>query len=246
MPARSLGSRSRRLRDPRDLEGIITSQIVHWRAFFILFYHFRCLKLFVLLKVSRNISLTYAAVRQPCDGRATAGRVTASMRLSIIPGHGAHLKIWNFQGKSTKMDGDEDCLGSMLMDISDGDLFNIFREEWATEVLMEPKNDGRVGHPPAQPEQPTTARFPAPARRVAIQHCRRLSVYPFLPEWPGQAAANSDRLYGRASSRDMVSREKKREKKGGGGCLMYAFVCPLGMNCHFQAFLAISQRNETF
>ena len=64
----------------------------------------------------------------------------------------------------------------------------------------------RHGHPPAQPEQPTTARFPAPVRRVAIQHCRRLSVYPFLPEWPGQAAANSDRLYGRASSRDMVSR----------------------------------------
>ena len=185
------------------------------------------------------------------------------------------------------------------MDISDGDLFNIFREEWATEVLMEPKNDGRVGaadgcshenvvateppewiepfenilaafgspppspqdptpsrygftpsghghppsrhgHPPAQPEQPTTARFPAPARRVAIQHCRRLSVYPFLPEWPGQAAANSDRLYGRASSRDMVSREKKKKKKkrGGGRCLMYAFVCPSGINCenfsHFQ------------
>ena len=90
MPARSLGSRSRRLRDPRDLEGIITSQIVHWRAFFILFHHFRCLKLFVLLKVSRTISLTYAAVRRPCDGRATAGRFTASMRLSIIPAHGAH------------------------------------------------------------------------------------------------------------------------------------------------------------
>ena len=81
-------------------------------------------------------------------------------------------------------------------------------------------------------------------------------MYPFLPEWPGQAAANSDRLYGRASSRDMVSREgekkKKKKRKGGGrwGCLMYAFVCPLGINCenfsHFQAFLAISQRNETF
>ena len=26
-----------RLRDPRDLEGLITSQIVHWRAFFISF-----------------------------------------------------------------------------------------------------------------------------------------------------------------------------------------------------------------
>ena len=75
-------------------------------------------------------------------------------------------------------------------------------------------------YPPAQPEQPTTARFPAPARTVAIQHCRRLSVYPFLPEWPGQAAANSDRLYGRISSRDMVSREggkKKKKKKWGGG-----------------------------
>ena len=73
-------------------------------------------------------------------------------------------------------------------------------------------------------------------------------MYPFLPEWPGQAAANSDRLYGRASSRDMVS--KKGKKKGVGGGLMYAFVCPSGINCenfsYFQAFLAISQRNETF
>ena len=170
------------------------------------------------------------------------------------------------------------------MDISDGDLFSVFGEEWVTVNLTEPENrpenDGRVGendrrvgeyiegdgffspreppewrepfeniltafgspppspqgpppspqgpppspqgpppsrhgYPPAQPEQPTTARFPAPARTVAIQHCRRLSVYPFLPELPGQAAANSDRLYGRISSRDMVSREegKKRKKK---------------------------------
>ena len=111
----------------------------------------------------------------------------------------------------------------------------------------------RHGYPPPQPEQPTTVRFPAPARRVAIQHGRRLSVYPFLPEWPGQAAANSDRLYGRISSRDTVSREgeKKKKKWGGGGCcLMYAFVYPSGIYCenfsHFQAFLAISQRNETF
>ena len=201
------------------------------------------------------------------------------------------------------------------MDISDGDLFSVFGEEWVTVNLTEPENrpenDGRVGeyiegdgffspreppewrepfeniltafgspppspqgpppspqgpppspqgpppsrhgYPPAQPEQPTTARFPAPSRTVAIQHCRRLSVYPFLPEWPGQAAANSDRLYGRISSRDMVSREggeKKKKKKGGGEVPMYAFVCPSGMNCenfsHFQAFLAISQRNETF
>ena len=39
MPARSLGSCSRRLSDSRDLEGILTSQIVYWRAFFILFHH---------------------------------------------------------------------------------------------------------------------------------------------------------------------------------------------------------------
>ena len=104
----------------------------------------------------------------------------------------------------------------------------------------------RHGHPPSQPEQPTTVRFPdPPVRRVAIQHSRRLSVYPFLPEWPGQAAANSDRLYG---CRNMVSRKKIRKNKAGG--LMYAFVCPSGINCenssHFQAFLTISQRNETF
>ena len=188
-------------------------------------------------------------------------------------------------------------MGSLLMDIADGDLFNLFSEEWAMEMEMGLENeaesvgrDGRQdgfltktapnllgteppestgptpsrhGYPPsrhgflpAQPEQPTTARFPAPARTVAIQHCRRLSVYPFLPEWPGQAAANSDRLYGRISSRDMVSREggkkkkKKKKKRGGGGCcLMYAFVCPSGINCenfsHFQAF-PISQENETF
>ena len=90
----------------------------------------------------------------------------------------------------------------------------------------------RHGYPPAQPAQPTTARFPAPARTVAIQHCRRLSVYPFLPEWPGQAAANSDRLYGRISSRDMVSREggeeekkKKKKKKWGGGVLPHVCFC---------------------
>ena len=75
-------------------------------------------------------------------------------------------------------------------------------------------------------------------------------MYPFLPEWPGQAAANSDRVYGRISSRDMVSREKKKKKRGGGEVLIYAFVCPSGINCenfsHFEAFLAISQRNETF
>ena len=181
-------------------------------------------------------------------------------------------------------------MGSLLMDIADDDLFNLFSEEWAMEMEMGLENEaesvGRDGHqdgffaetgpnllgteppestdpietmmgaygiaplspqghppsrhygyppsrhgyppsrhgyppsrhgyPPPQPEQPTTARFPAPDHRVAIQHGRRLSVYPFLPEWPGQAAANSDRLYGRASSRDMVSREKKEKKKGGG------------------------------
>ena len=219
-------------------------------------------------------------------------------------------------------------MGSLLMDIADGDLFNLFSEEWAMEMEMGLENeaesvgrDGRQdgffaetgpnllgteppestdpietmmgaygitplspqgqppsrhgqppsrhgqppsrhgyppsrhGYPPTQPEQPTTAWFPAPVRTVAIQHCRRLSVYPFLPEWPGQAAANSDRLYGRISSRDMVSREggkknKDKNKGGGGCCLMYAFVCLSGINCehfsHFQAFLAISQRNETF
>ena len=63
------GSRSPRLRDPQGLEGTIICPIVHWRAFFILFHHFICLKLFVLLKVSRTISLTYAAMRRPCDGR---------------------------------------------------------------------------------------------------------------------------------------------------------------------------------
>ena len=70
-------------------------------------------------------------------------------------------------------------------------------------------------------------------------------MYPFLPEWPGQAAANSDRLYGRISSRDMVSREgekkKKKKKKGGEGGLPH--ICFLSA---LQAFLAVSQRNETF
>ena len=146
----------------------------------------------------------------------------------------------------------------MNMDISEGDLFSVFGEEWATVNLTEPENrpenDGRVGEndrlvgeymegdgvfspreppewrepfeniltafgspphspqgpppahqvsppahqvpPPEQREQQTTARIPAPIRRVAVQHCRRLSVYPFLPAWPGQAAANSDRAYG--------------------------------------------------
>ena len=171
------------------------------------------------------------------------------------------------------------------MDIFDGNLFNIFRKEWATDVQMEPENDGRVGaadgsshenvvateppewiepfknifaafgapppspqdptpsrhghppsrhgYPPAQPEQPATARFPAPARTVAIQHCRRLSVYPFLPEWPGQAAANSDMLYGCVSSQDMVRRIKKINKKGWGG----AHIC-FGLpfrDRHFQS-----------
>ena len=197
----------------------------------------------------------------------------------------------NSSGKRPNMAGEEEDMGSLLMDIADGDLFNLFSEEWAMEMEMglenEAESDGRDGrqdgffaetgpnllgteplestdpietmmgaygitplspqgqppsrhgqppsrhgyppsrhgYPPPQPEQPTTARFPAPARTVAIQHCRRLSVYPFLPEWPGQAAANSDRLYGRISSRDMVSREggekkkkkKKKKKKGGGG-----------------------------
>ena len=166
----------------------------------------------------------------------------------------------------------EDNLGSLLMDIADGDLFNLFSEEWEMEMDMGLDNEAesvgrngcpdgflaktvpnllgteppestdpietmmgaygisplspqgpmpprygltpsRHGYPPAQPEQLTTARFPAPACTVAIQHCRRLSVYPFLPEWPGQAAANSDRLYGRISTRDMVSRGKKEKKK---------------------------------
>ena len=184
-------------------------------------------------------------------------------------------------------------MGSLLMDIADGDLFNLFSKEWAMEMEMGLENeaesvgrDGRQdgfltktapnllgteppestdpietmmgaygigplspqgptpsrygftpsshgftpsrhGFPPAQPKQPTTARFPAPARTVAIQHCRRLSVYPFLSEWPGQAAANSDRLYGRISSRDMVSREggKKKKKKKGGGVLPHVCLC---------------------
>ena len=162
------------------------------------------------------------------------------------------------------MAGEEEDMGSLLMDIADGDLFNLFSEEWAMEIEIgleteagcvgrdgffaetgpnllctEPPEStdpietmmgaygiaplspqgqppSRHGYPPAQPEQPTTAQFPAPARTVAIQHGRRLSVYPFLPEWPGQAAANSDRLYGRISSRDMVSREGGEQKKGGG------------------------------
>ena len=189
-------------------------------------------------------------------------------------------------------------MGSLLMDIGDGDLFNLFSEEWAMEMEMGLENEAesvsrdrrqdgfltktapnllgteppestdpietmmgaygigplspqgptpsrygltpsrhgyppsRHGFPPAQPEQPTTAWFPVPARTVAIQHSRRLSVYPFLPEWPGQAAANSDRLYGRISSRDMVSREggekkKKKKKRGGGGGGGVASCMPL-------------------
>ena len=47
------------------------------------------------------------------------------------------------------MDGDEENVGLMFMDISDGDLFSVFGEEWAIENLMEPlnrtENDGRVG-----------------------------------------------------------------------------------------------------
>ena len=67
----------------------------------------------------------------------------------------------------------------------------------------------------------------------------RLSVYPFLPEWPGQAAANSDRAYGCVSSQDMVRRiyNKKRE---GGEVLIYAFVYPSGLNCENFTFKHLS------
>ena len=124
------------------------------------------------------------------------------------------------------MAGAEEDMGSLLMDIADGDLFNLFSEEWAMEMEMGLENeaesvgrDGRQdgflteppestdpietmmgaygigplspqgptpsrygftpsrhgyppsrhGFPPAQPEQPTTARFPAPAHTVATK-----------------------------------------------------------------------------
>ena len=170
-------------------------------------------------------------------------------------------------------------MGSLLMDISNGDLFNLFSEEWAMEMEMGLENeaesvgpDGRQdgfltktvpnllgteppestdpietmmgaygigplspqgptpsrygftpsrhsyppsrhGFPPVQPEQPTTARFPVPARTVAIQHCRRLSVYPFLPEWPGQV------------SREGGKKKKKKKWGGGGGVLPHVCFC---------------------
>ena len=91
VPARPWGSRSRRLRDPQGLEGTITCPIVHWRAFFILFHHFRCLKLFVLLKVSRTISLPCAAVRRPCDGRPSH-RINAPVNHRRLSAHGAHAR----------------------------------------------------------------------------------------------------------------------------------------------------------
>ena len=81
VPARPRASRGRRPREARGLEGTTNCPISHWRAFFILFHHFRRLKRFNLLNNSRTISQPCAAVRH-C---ATAGRrFTVSMSLSII------------------------------------------------------------------------------------------------------------------------------------------------------------------
>ena len=172
MPARSLGSRSRRLRDPRDLEGIITSQIVYWRAFFILFHHFRRLKRFNLLNNSRTISQPCAAVRgrarpcaavrrpvagsqypwacqssQPaCQPRACAVRGRPNRPRPEIDDSRRKIpkqvkKKWNCSGKRPNMAGEEEDMGSLLMDIADGDLFNLFSEEWAMEMEMGLENE---------------------------------------------------------------------------------------------------------
>ena len=100
MPARSLGSRSRRLRDPRDLEGIITSQIVYWRAFFILFHHFRRLKRFNLLNNSRTISQPCAAVRGRaplCDGRTPVHSIHGPVNHPSLPANHAHARCADAQ-----------------------------------------------------------------------------------------------------------------------------------------------------
>ena len=41
---------------------------------------------------------------------------------------------WNSSGKRPNMAGEEEDMGSLLMDIADCDLFNIFSEEWAMEM----------------------------------------------------------------------------------------------------------------
>ena len=98
-----------------------------------------------------------------------AGRVTASMRLSIIAArpptarirgarrrpirprpeiYDSRLKIprqvknkWNSSGKRPNMAGEEEDMGYLLMDIADGDLFNLFSEEWAMEMEMGLENE---------------------------------------------------------------------------------------------------------
>ena len=39
------------------------------------------------------------------------------------------------------MAGEEEDMGSLLMDIADGDLFNLFSEEWAMEMEMGLENE---------------------------------------------------------------------------------------------------------
>ena len=56
---------------------------------------------------------------------------------------------WNSSGKRPNMAGEKEDMGSLLMDIADGDRFNIFSEEWAMEMEMglenEAENVGRDG-----------------------------------------------------------------------------------------------------
>ena len=54
MPARPWRSSGRRPRDSQGLEGIISSPIMHWRAFFILFHHFYTEKTGYFLRITAS------------------------------------------------------------------------------------------------------------------------------------------------------------------------------------------------